>query len=67
MGAFAEGESATTSQGGEGEAKGPEGKEQVEGLKGYKKEEVAFSQPTEMGRKLAERWWGAAGGWLVYD
>jgi len=38
-----------------------------QGLKGYRKSEIAFSQPTEMGRKLAERWWGGAGGWLVYD
>ena len=34
---------------------------------GYEKEEVAFSQPTEMGRKMAEKWWGSAAGWLVYD
>lgn len=73
IGAFVEGESSTSGQGGEGEVEGKgkdeEGQDE-EGErkdKGYKKEEVAFSQPTEMGRRLAERWWGGAGGWLVYD
>lgn len=28
---------------------------------------VAFSQPTESGGKLAERWFGARTGWHVYD
>ena len=30
------------------------------------KEDVAFSQPTEAGRRLAERWFGRAWGWGVY-
>ncbi|KKY25062.1 putative sister chromatid cohesion acetyltransferase eco1 [Phaeomoniella chlamydospora] len=31
------------------------------------KEEVAFSQPTESGGKLAREWFGADSGWLVYN
>ncbi|KAF2443922.1 sister chromatid cohesion acetyltransferas-like protein Eco1 [Karstenula rhodostoma CBS 690.94] len=30
------------------------------------KEEVAFSQPTESGGKLARKWYGREAGWLVY-
>lgn len=30
------------------------------------KEEMAFSQPTESGGKLARRWYGRDAGWLVY-
>ena len=30
------------------------------------KEDVAFSQPTEAGTKLARKWFGKAYGWLVY-
>lgn len=33
----------------------------------YEKDVIAFSQPTEMGRRFAERWWGGKDGWLVYD
>jgi len=33
----------------------------------YDKNVIAFSQPTEMGRRFAERWWGGGDGWLVYD
>lgn len=33
----------------------------------YGKEVIAFSQPTEMGRRFAEKWWGGSDGWLVYD
>jgi len=33
----------------------------------YEKNVIAFSQPTEMGRRFAERWWGGSDGWLVYD
>ena len=31
------------------------------------KEEVAFSQPTESGGKLAREWFGSDSGWLVYN
>lgn len=31
------------------------------------KEEVAFSQPTESGGKLAREWFGEESGWLVYN
>jgi N-acetyltransferase len=40
---------------------------EANGFVGYEKREVAFSQPTEAGRRLAERWWGGRTGWLVYD
>ena len=31
-----------------------------------KQSDVAFSQPTESGARLARRWTGKAYGWLVY-
>ena len=69
MGAFAKGGSAGQDnerrEGGKDvEVEGGDAKER---RIGYEKEEVAFSQPTEMGRKMAEKWWGSAAGWLVYD
>jgi len=34
---------------------------------GIEKEEIAFSQPTESGKQLAEEWYGEESGWLVYN
>lgn len=34
---------------------------------GIDKEEIAFSQPTESGKQLAEDWYGEESGWLVYN
>jgi N-acetyltransferase len=31
------------------------------------KDRVAFSQPTEVGAKLARKWTGKKYGWLVYS
>jgi N-acetyltransferase len=31
------------------------------------KDHVAFSQPTEVGAKLARKWTGKKYGWLVYS
>jgi N-acetyltransferase len=30
------------------------------------KEQIAFSQPTESGTRLARKWFGKESGWLVY-
>jgi N-acetyltransferase len=32
-----------------------------------RKDQTAFSQPTEMGARLARKWFGREMGWLVYD
>lgn len=44
----------------------PLAEEKMRTLKSIDKKEVAFSQPTAAGTKLARKWMGKMGGWKVY-